>query len=117
MVVVTVKLAMLSLADPFQMEKEFSHSDKYETDWDFTRKHTTVRMLFKAGANRGDKPDDHGKHITDEITSSTASADAILCHTSYYEPVLHLSTSLLVMVCRTLPVKVFSVAEQFEEHI
>lgn len=97
------------------MEKEFSESDKYETDWDFTRKHTTVRMLFKAGANRGDKPDDRGKHIIDKITSSTASADAILCHTSYYESVLHISTSLLVTVCRI--VKVFSVAEQFEENI
>lgn len=55
--------------NPSQMEKEFSVSRKSEANWNFTRKPTTVTVLFQT--NTWEKVDDHGKHITDRITLPT----------------------------------------------
>lgn len=41
------------------MEQEFSVSDKYVADWNFTRKHTRVLMLSEADACGGEKADEH----------------------------------------------------------
>lgn len=52
------------------MEQEYSVSDKYVADWNFTCKHTSVLMLFESDADIREKADEHSKHITDRITSA-----------------------------------------------